>query len=171
MKWPMGLYFHKRKYRIRVFKINPFLKIREETLAIIFELYFEHTFVMWCLPCMIVLTMLSLVMLLLILQRHSFCSYFYHARKRLGTQLECNIGGAYCPWRSLVGDHLAACWRWWRTNKRVLFYFSSVYFSFLFRKQLSELLSLFYFYIFVFLVSQVIGRSAATIKPKGCAPM
>jgi hypothetical protein len=51
------------------------------------------------------------------------------------------------------------------------FYFSSVYFSFWFRKQLSELLSLFYFYIFVLLVSQVIGRSAATIKPKGCAPM
>jgi hypothetical protein len=51
------------------------------------------------------------------------------------------------------------------------FYFSSVCFSFWFRKQLSELLSLFYFHIFVLLVSQVIGRSAATIKPKGCAPM
>jgi hypothetical protein len=51
------------------------------------------------------------------------------------------------------------------------FYFSFVYFSFWFRKQLSELLSLFYFYIFVLLVSQVIGRSATTIKPKGCAPM
>jgi hypothetical protein len=52
---------------------------------------------MWRLPCMIVLTMLSLVMLLLILPRQSFCSYFYHARKILETQLECNIGGAYCP--------------------------------------------------------------------------
>jgi hypothetical protein len=51
------------------------------------------------------------------------------------------------------------------------FYFSSVCFIFWFRKQLSELLSLFYFHIFDFLVSQVIGRSAATIKPKGCAPM
>jgi hypothetical protein len=51
------------------------------------------------------------------------------------------------------------------------FYFSSIYFSFWFREQLSELLILFYIYIFVLLVSQVIGRSAATIKPKGCAPM
>jgi hypothetical protein len=56
-------------------------------------------------------------------------------------------------------------------QQRSPFYFSSVYFSFWFRKQLSELLSLFYFYIFVLLVSQVIGRSAATIKPEGCAPM
>jgi hypothetical protein len=51
------------------------------------------------------------------------------------------------------------------------FYFSSICFSFWFRKQLSELLSLFYFHIFVLLVSQVIGRSATTIKPRGCAPM
>jgi hypothetical protein len=51
------------------------------------------------------------------------------------------------------------------------FYFSSVCFSFWFRKQLSELFSVFYFHIFVLLVSQVIGRLAATIKPKGCAPM
>jgi hypothetical protein len=56
-------------------------------------------------------------------------------------------------------------------QQRSPFYFSSVYFSFWFRKQLSELLSLFYFYIFILLVSHVIGRSAATIKPKGCAPM
>jgi hypothetical protein len=48
---------------------------------------------------------------------------------------------------------------------------SPFYFSFWFRKQLSELLILFYIYIFVLLVSQVIGRSAATIKPNGCAPM
>jgi hypothetical protein len=56
-------------------------------------------------------------------------------------------------------------------QQRSPFYFNSVYFSFWFRKQLSELLSLFYFYIFVLLVSQVIGRSVANIKPKGCAPM
>jgi hypothetical protein len=56
-------------------------------------------------------------------------------------------------------------------QQKSLFYFSSVYFSFWFRKQLFELLRLFYFYIFILLVGQVIGRLAATIKPKGCAPM
>jgi hypothetical protein len=32
-------------------------------------------------------------------------------------------------------------------------------------------LSLFYFLFSFLLVSQVIGRSAATIKPEGCAPL
>jgi hypothetical protein len=51
------------------------------------------------------------------------------------------------------------------------FYFSFCLFNFRFRKMESGLFICFYFPNFVLLVSQVIGRSAAPIKPEGCAPM
>jgi hypothetical protein len=44
-------------------------------------------------------------------------------------------------------------------------------FIFYLGKSGSVCLSLFYFLFSFLLVSQVIGRSAATIKPEGCAPM
>jgi hypothetical protein len=83
----------------------------------------------------------------------------------LGKQLEGNIGGACCPWRSPVGDHLAACWRWWRTYKRVFLFY--VFFYFLFRKSGSVFLSLFYFHIFVFACKSSNREVGCNYKAKG----
>jgi hypothetical protein len=47
----------------------------------------------------------------------------------------------------------------------------TLFFIYRFRKMESGLFICFYFPNFILLVSQVIGRLAATIKPKGCAPM